>query len=577
MSTDRQEESIAQQRDWAERACQREGVELVDAFDDPGIAGDEIKLWPGLQKLLERCEEGGVDCVVCWNADRFSRADSIRTAALICRLLDAGVSRMLTAEGWIDFEDDTDRVLHAVRQDLGRSAYSKTLSANVSRACLARARDGKWNGGRLPYAYVVGPDQHLALGDPGEVETVRTIFHLVASGLSSFRVVRHLNRLGAPRPKYGSTHWTKPTVYGIVTNRKYTGAMDYGNLHQGKYNECSAEGVRRRRRSPKTAGGRLRQVAAPAADVVVVEGAHPAIVDRELWDRAQRALASNRIAFQPGQKQPQRRCHKWPLGGLIYCEQCQGRMYGIQKRLRGEGQTGEIRRYLCGTYIIEGKKRVEKRAGQTGCDSNWIDEDVLQPLVFDAVRQALDNPEGRRRVRAAVAGELKRGHRSSVGQARKLRRQAEELTAKIRQGVEKLALLPADLVEDVSRQVREWKDKREEMLAEATRLEEAEAQAADEQERIEEAMAAFRQLGDYLAGPESNELPAELKAEALATLVERIDLRFAPRIPRKPQRCKSKQGERKRCAEFTVHFRAVAGVLDRLTVNVQRRSPAASR
>jgi Resolvase, N terminal domain len=39
MSTDRQEDSIAQQRDWTERTCKREGVELVATFEDPGVSG----------------------------------------------------------------------------------------------------------------------------------------------------------------------------------------------------------------------------------------------------------------------------------------------------------------------------------------------------------------------------------------------------------------------------------------------------------------------------------------------------------------------------------------------------------
>jgi hypothetical protein len=76
--------------------------------------------------------------------------------------------------------------------------------------------------------------------------------------------------------------------------------MDYGNLHQGKYHECSTGGVRKRRRAPKTAGGRLRQVGAPPGDVVVVENAYPALVGRDLGERAQRALAANRMECRAG-------------------------------------------------------------------------------------------------------------------------------------------------------------------------------------------------------------------------------------------------------------------------------------
>jgi hypothetical protein len=52
----------------------------------------------------ERAEAGEpAQAVVCWDGERLSRADSISTAACVSRLVEAGVSRMLTVEGWIDW------------------------------------------------------------------------------------------------------------------------------------------------------------------------------------------------------------------------------------------------------------------------------------------------------------------------------------------------------------------------------------------------------------------------------------------------------------------------------------------
>jgi hypothetical protein len=473
-------------------------------------------------------------------------------------LLDAGVTRMLTAEGWIDFENDTDRVLHAVKQDLGRNAFSRSLSANISRACLSRAREGKWNGGRVPYGYVVGNDHRLELGDPLEVEAVRLIFELIAAGLTCHRVVRELERREVPHPKYGSQRWTRNTVYGIVTNRKYTGAMVYGQLHQGKYSECSAEGVRNRRRSPKTASGHLRQVEAPPEDVIVVEGAHPPIVDADLWERAQRGLTNNRWEPKSGVRQ-KRRSHKWPLSGLAYCQNCGKRMYGTAV-LVDRTRRLTVRRYACSSYHLYGKDV---------CSNNHLDEQVLMPLVFEAVRNALSNPEGIRRVRSAVEREVMRGHKSSTTRVQALRKQADELDVKARQGTEKLAVLPVDLVDDVARLVREWKEKRDHLLAEAAQLEEADARIVDGERRVEEAMKVFEELGEWMAGPESDAVPSDLKAEALTALVDRLELRFETR-----DRGKRRES---RCVEVNVHFREATGLLNRLRVDVQRRFPMANR
>jgi site-specific DNA recombinase len=484
MSTDKQEESLPQQREWAERACKREGVEIVASFEDPAIPGDEIARRPGLQKLLAYCEQNEVDCVVTWNSDRFSRSNSIRTAALVCRLLDAGLTRMLTADGWIDFENETDLLVFNIKQDSSNASFSKKLSENVSRSCLARARDGKWNGGRIPYGYVVGPDQHLALDDPARVEGAQTLFQLIASGITAVRVAAELERLGYPRPKYGSKRWNKNTVYGIVTNIKYTGVMDYGYHHTGKYHEVTAQGHRKRKRAPRTKSGRLRQVAAPE-DAVMVENSHPAIVDRELFDKAQRALASNCVFPKRGEKQ-HRRSHEWPLSGLAYCQECGHRMYGVNAIYHGV----RVRRYICGAYVIHGRD---------GCNPNAIREDVLLPLVFDAVRRALANPKGIANVRRAIEKEVQQGQAVNTEQIRQLRRQAEDLAQKIKPGKQNLLIVPPRMVDELTPILDEWRTERDKLLAEAVRLEEAEAKASDDRARVDRAMEAFHKLGEWLA------------------------------------------------------------------------------
>src|SRR5262245_40167100 len=181
MSTASQQASIPEQKDWAARAVSQHGVEIVAEFQDDAIAGSEVERRPGLSALLAYCEqrataEEPLAAVVVWDGDRLSRADSIRTAVVLDRLITAGVSKLLTAEGWIDLDSDVDRLMFNLKQDLSRSAYSKSLSKNVTRSALRRAREGRWVCARPPYAYVVGPDGHLAVADPAMAEAVHWIF-----------------------------------------------------------------------------------------------------------------------------------------------------------------------------------------------------------------------------------------------------------------------------------------------------------------------------------------------------------------------------------------------------------------
>src|SRR5262245_60709673 len=104
MSTDDQEDSIAQRRGWASRACAREGLALAVEFEDAGVSGAKTDQRQGLQRMLRAHEDAanegrGFDVLVCWDLDRLSRADSFRTYAVMARLMDAGVTRSAKRHG----------------------------------------------------------------------------------------------------------------------------------------------------------------------------------------------------------------------------------------------------------------------------------------------------------------------------------------------------------------------------------------------------------------------------------------------------------------------------------------------
>jgi DNA invertase Pin-like site-specific DNA recombinase len=305
MSTAQQEASIPEQRDWAGRAAGAEGVALLAEFQDDGIAGSEISLRSGLAELLAFCEsraaeERPVAAVVVWDGDRLSRADSIKTAVVLDRLITAGVSRLLTQEGWIDFDSDMDRLLYNIRQDLSRAAFSKGLSKNVTRSAVRRAREGRWVCGKPPYGYAVGPDGHLILGDPRKAEAVRYVFRRYAGSAASLGdLCRELTDAGVPPPR--GSHWRRGTVRDILLKRAYCGDFVWNVSTRGKYSRVVGGEVR--------AAGRRGKKLLPndPADHIIIPDAHPALVDRETFEAAGRKLAGNfgrHTTPLPGDKNP---------------------------------------------------------------------------------------------------------------------------------------------------------------------------------------------------------------------------------------------------------------------------------
>jgi DNA invertase Pin-like site-specific DNA recombinase len=305
-----QDTSIPEQKEWARRACPREGIEIVREFEDPGIPGSEIESRPGLQAILAYCEQQAAkgepfEAIVCWDGDRFSRADSIRSAVCIARLLDAGVTRMFTSEGWIDWTNDVDRVLYNLKQDLSRSAYSKSLSKNVTRSALTRALAGYWSSSRTPYGYIsvaTNPAWHawVASGrasfqppklcrlqyDAERYEWVRWIFNEYATTAASLgEMAQRLRELGAPPPRArklknqdGSFRpwggeWTRYSVWSILNNRAYLGELRWNAARRGKYSKVSAGEVT----TVRTAGTQRGKKKNAAEDVIVVADAHPTL------------------------------------------------------------------------------------------------------------------------------------------------------------------------------------------------------------------------------------------------------------------------------------------------------------
>jgi DNA invertase Pin-like site-specific DNA recombinase len=522
MSTGKQEASIPEQREWAEPTCRREGVQIVKEFSDEAISGSELDRRPGFQTLLSYCEEQAeagtpLQVVVNWDGDRFSRGDSIRTAACVARLLDAGVTRMLSQEGWTDWEDDTDRVLYNLKQDLSRAGYSKSLAKNVARSMAARALLGLWLGSTPPLGYIVGPDGKLAL-DPQEWKAalVQRIFHDYAfTTLSAADIARALNREGFLTAK--GKKWTRNSVLSTLGNRRYLGESRWADKTQAKYHCCTKDGPRPTADYPGRAGKQRRRklkhlpvkINAPE-DVIVVPGAHPAIIEAETFDRAQRKRAKQ---FRK-RTTPREAGGDYCLSGKLFCGDCGAVMWGVKQVQKQRGKRYVYFRYICSTF---------RRRGKHACRENGVRQKDLLRAVVREVKDAIATPEALVQVRAEIArqAELLRG--AADGACKTLRERLAALDRDIAQGSRNLARLPEDLLPGVIAEVRAWQAQREQVLRDLAALENS-PDGELPAERIEEALGVLTALDELVeAAP-----PAAVR-EALAPLVEKVTLNYSHR------------------------------------------------
>jgi DNA invertase Pin-like site-specific DNA recombinase len=527
MSTDQQEASIPAQRDWAHKAAGKADVRVVREFDDPGIAGGEVEHRPGLQALLDFCEQQfkhgrPVEAVLVWDPDRLSRADSLKTSAVLSRLKDAGVCRLLTAsDGWVDLDDVTHRILYLLKQDLARAGFCEGIARNTLRGKQAKAERGLWVCGAPPYGYRI--EAGRLAPDPGAGPVVSWIFSAYASGTHTLSsMTKELERRGtvtyreALRRAEGlpaqPVRWNRRTLQGILLNRVYLGHLVWNRLHKGRYARLKGGAVtkddtaRAREQERRRRGGRnLAGVLNAAADVFELPNAHPALTDPETFAQAQKRLSVNR-----GRTTPVRGGGPWLLTGLAKCGRCGGPMVGQTSVC---GKTGHAMRY----YRCD-------RARNRRCDARVC---VRQQMLVEEVAAEIRDRFADGPALDALFAEVKRlataGAADLDAERGRLRARLADLDAKVRQGTVNLATLPPDLLPAVVEQVRQWQKEREQAAVELERLGAAAASHQDAAGKIKAALAQIRKLHKVILSAD----PAEGRA-ALAGIVKAVRVHFRP-------------------------------------------------
>ena len=90
-STQKQEQSLADQRREIERYAKQYGIRILRWFEDDGISGDATEKRAGFQAMHHEATNGrDFDVILCWDQDRFGRFNSLEAGYWIHPLMKAG-------------------------------------------------------------------------------------------------------------------------------------------------------------------------------------------------------------------------------------------------------------------------------------------------------------------------------------------------------------------------------------------------------------------------------------------------------------------------------------------------------
>lgn len=211
---------IASQVEACEKRAEELGAELARVFKDEGISG-RTSARPAFLEAIEYCAVFDIDYFILWDTKRFARNHI--DAALFKRDLRRGGTEIVYVAHNFDSEDGwlTEGLFNLMDE-----SQSRRVSRDTKRSMMKNARDGHFNGGRVPFGYVAVPDgkrRRLAVFEP-EAQLVRQIFAEYLQGAGTKSIALGLNAAGLQRR--GDT-WTKGTVSQVLRSWVYAGYITF--------------------------------------------------------------------------------------------------------------------------------------------------------------------------------------------------------------------------------------------------------------------------------------------------------------------------------------------------------------
>ena len=305
---------------------------LVDIYADEGISGTGTEKRDDFNRMINDCMQGKIDMILTKSLSRFSR-NVVDTLKYVRKLRERNIAIIFEQEGINTLESIGDVlliILSAINEQ-----YVGNLSESVKHGLRAKMLRGELVGDPEALGYDKDDKTGKLVINEAEAEIVRYIFKRYVEGAGGRVIGRELENLGY-KTKRGNSTWGESTVLGIIKNEKYI-----GDLVQGK--TITVDPITHRRIDNRG-----------EADMFYLEDAHPAIIDRDTWDKAQAILKRrNEWRVKPTAKNGNRYSRKHAFSCMIKCGFCG---HNLSRRSHHSGTPYQKRVWHCVSYTKKGKQ-----------------------------------------------------------------------------------------------------------------------------------------------------------------------------------------------------------------------------
>lgn len=356
--------SITNQKEMLESYARANGFTPFRHFFDDGISGTTFER-DGFKAMIAECEKGNISAVIVKDLSRFGR-DYLNVGLYTDIFFPEHDIRFIAIGNSIDSKVQGNNDF-APMINLMNEWYARDTSRKIQAVFKSRMQDGKRVSPSVPYGYLRDPDdkQKLII-DEEPAKVVRRIFDMIIAGKGVSAIARTLTEEKILIPSaYAQLHnpenchskcyhdkyyWTPTTISHILEKREYMGDTVLGK-------SVSVNFKTKKRR------------AADEDEMMIFKNTHPAIVDPEKWELAQKTKRVVKRSSSNGEE-------PHALSGLMFCADCGKPLNRHINRIKGKDPRPSDYCFVCSSY----------RNAYTPCTMHYIKMCDIEDIVLERIR-----------------------------------------------------------------------------------------------------------------------------------------------------------------------------------------------
>ena len=320
VSTDSEEQLTSyqnQMRVYTEMIADNKEWEFAGLYADEGISGTRADKRPEFQRMIRDCQNGKIDYIITKSVSRFAR-NTVECLEYVRSLKAQGIGIFFEEQNIDTLKNESE--LYLVIYAGFAQSESESISKHITWTYRKKFEEGKVSFQYKNFlGYRKGADSQPEIV-PEEAAIVERIYEMFLAGQPVKMIAQTLQAEKIEIPGKNLS-FSKNMIMNILRNEKYCGDCI---LQKTVTVDCISK---------------TRKANQGEAPMYIVENNHPAIISREVFNRAQEELSrrnSLRLQSDKTAVTANGRYSKYALTEVLHCAECGSRYKRVTWNIRGK-------------------------------------------------------------------------------------------------------------------------------------------------------------------------------------------------------------------------------------------------